>query len=166
MLHRGVSVIDFHLICIDLARSVIFSGQFTVFTMNMVRKCRNINSTNVVQPTIPFLPSAYETQKCYLQTQDGIQLRYTTGKCSKGWPKTYPGYCLHLWNPPLQPLHHSLQSHRIWDNYNQLVSQPCGGCYSGWIIELTTGLGHQSIVVVWYAVALRRMMKWLQWKIS
>ncbi len=19
----------------------------------------------------------------------------------KGWPKTYPGYCLHLWNPPL-----------------------------------------------------------------
>ncbi len=35
----------------------------------------------------------------------------------KGWPKTSPGYCLHLWNPPLQPPHHSQQCHCIWDNY-------------------------------------------------
>ena len=32
---------------------------------------------------------------------------YTLICTSKGWPKTYPGYCLYLCNPPLQPLHHS-----------------------------------------------------------
>ena len=26
----------------------------------------------------------------------------------KGRPKIYPGYCLHLWNPPQQPLHAKL----------------------------------------------------------
>ena len=33
----------------------------------------------------------------------------------KGWPKTYPGYCLHLRNSPLQPLHYSQQSYCIWE---------------------------------------------------
>ncbi len=28
----------------------------------------------------------------------------------------------------------------------------CSGCYTGWIIETTTGLGHRLIVVVSYAV--------------
>ncbi len=37
---------------------------------------------------------------------------------AKGWPRSYPGYCQHLWNPPLQSLHHSQQCHCIWNNYN------------------------------------------------
>ncbi len=33
----------------------------------------------------------------------------------KGWPKTYPGYCLHLWNHPLQPFHHSHMHWLCWE---------------------------------------------------
>ena len=52
---------------------------------------------------------------------------FWTSHWTKGWPRSYPGYCLHLWNPPQQPLHHSQECHCIWDNYNQSVSQHCGG---------------------------------------
>ena len=33
-------------------------------------------------------------------------------------------------------------------------------------VAVSTGLGHQLIEVVSYAVALLRMMKWLQWRMS
>ncbi len=85
---------------------------------------------------------------------------------SKGWPRSYPGYCLHLWNPPLQLLNHSQQIHCIWDNCNQLVSQHYGGFDdTGWIFKTTTVRGHRLIVVVSHAVPLLWMMKWLQWRI-
>ncbi len=46
---------------------------------------------------------------------------------SKEQPRSSPGYCLHLWNFLLQPLHRSQQCHCVWDHYNQSLSQPCDG---------------------------------------
>ncbi len=34
-----------------------------------------------------------------------IESYHVWPKVVKGQCRTYPGYCLHLWNPPLQPLH-------------------------------------------------------------
>ncbi len=45
----------------------------------------------------------------------------------KGNRRTSIGHCPHLWNPPLQPIHHSQQSYCMWHKYNELVFQHCGG---------------------------------------
>ncbi len=50
----------------------------------------------------------------------------------KGNRRRSIGHCPHLWNPQLQPIHHSQQSYCLWYKYNELVSHNQGLCCAGW----------------------------------
>ncbi len=60
--------------------------------------------------------------------------RITEVNLSKGNRRRSIGHCPHLWNPPLQPIHHSQQSDCLWYKYNELVLQHCGGFDDAWVV--------------------------------
>ena len=53
---------------------------------------------------VPIIKSQSTASVLWLQTHRQTPWLVMTLLCSKCRPKTYPGYCLHLWNTPLQPI--------------------------------------------------------------
>ncbi len=74
-------------------------------------------------------------------------------KC-KGNRRRSIGHCPHLWNPPLQPIHHSQQSILYT------------ACDTSTILKNTTALEHWFIVVVSQSRTLLCRLEWLQWRLT